>query len=250
MRARFELRKLRLSTEEAAPVQEIQSSTQNKRRKIVDTRDYERRSVLPTDSDIDSLISDDESRTLSGTPVVSRDDTVKVVRLAWLQDSMSRGKLLDYRQYLVFEAVRDSHKAPPPSSAELMRRAREAAGGSSQIGTSLHTPYRRHREGGHRNKAPSLLPQSTTEEHAIAKFPPIPDYLNIKYSCQRSTFVHPPNEAFINKLKEVRELRAMRGDHIGVRAYSTAIASLSAYPYELKSPLGKRIQSTWHYVPC
>ncbi|KAJ4389139.1 hypothetical protein N0V93_006601 [Gnomoniopsis smithogilvyi] len=236
-RAQFELRKLRLSTEEASPMQGKTSFPRARKRKIVDTREYDRRSVSPTESDVGSLTSDGESQELPGTPVSFRDDTVKVVKLAWLQDSLSRGKLLDYRLYLVFEAVRESHKAPPPSSAELLRRAREVAAGSSQTATSPHTSYGRHREGGHHNKAPSLLPQSTTEEHAIAKLPPIPDYLNIKYSCQRPTFVHPPNEAFIDKLKEVRELRAMRGDHIGVRAYSTAIASLSAYPYKLKSPL-------------
>ncbi|KAJ4424623.1 hypothetical protein N0V82_000755 [Gnomoniopsis sp. IMI 355080] len=235
-RAQFELRKLRLSTDEASPIQE-NGPSQAKGRKIVDTREYDCRSVSPTDSDVDSLISDGESQTLSETPVFSRDDTVKVVRIAWLQDSMSRGKLLDYRQYLVFEAVKESHKAPKSSSAELMRRARDVAAESSQTGTSPHASYGRHREGGHPNKAPSLLPQSTTEEHVIAKLPPIPAYLNVKYSCQRPTLVHPPNEAFIDKLKEVRELRAMRGDHIGVRAYSTAIASLSAYPYKLKSPI-------------
>lgn len=152
---------------------------------------------------------------------------------------MSRGKLLDYHQYLVFEAVKELHNPQIPTSAELMRRAREVAAGSSQNSTASHAPYGRHREVGHHNKAPPLLPQSTTEEHVMANLPPVPDSLNIKYSCQRPTWVHPPNEAFIDKLKEVRELRAMQGDYIGVRAYSTAIASLSAYPYKLKSPIGE-----------
>lgn len=175
------------------------------------------------------------------TSAISRDDTIKVVRLAWLQDSLSRGKLLDYHQYLVFEAVKQSHNSQPPTSAELMQRAREVAAGSSQNYIASHPSYGRHRESGHHNKAPPLLPQSTTDEHVMANLPPVPDYLNIKYSCQRPTWVHPPNEAFIDKLKEVRELRAMQGDYIGVRAYSTAIASLSAYPYKLKSPIGKPV---------
>lgn len=153
---------------------------------------------------------------------------------------MSRGKLLDFHQYLVFEAVKELHTPQTPTSAELMRRAREVAAGSSQNSTASHATYGRHREVGHHKKAPPLLPQSTTEEHVMANLPPVPDYLNIKYSCQRPTWVHPPNEAFIDKLKEVRELRAMQGDYIGVRAYSTAIASLSAYPYKLRSPIGEQ----------
>lgn len=249
-RARFELRKLRLPTEEASPVKdERPAPPQAKRREIVDTREYACRSASPTDSDVDSLTSEGESQSPRGTPLSSNDNTVKVVRLAWLQESLSRGKLLDYREYLVFEAVRESHKVPAATSAELMQRAREVAAASSQTSMPLHAPYGRHREGGHHNKAPSLLPRTTTDEHVMANLPQIPDYLKIKHSCQRPTLVHPPNEAFIDKLKEVRELRAMRGDHIGVRAYSTAIASLSAYPYKLQSPIGEPFLAIVHRVP-
>lgn len=120
-----------------------------------------------------------------------------------------------------------------------MRRAREAAAGSSQILTPQHgSHHKRYRDPGLHVKAPVLVPHSTTEEQTIANMPPIPECLKTSFACMRSTRVRPPNEAFVNKLKEVRELRAAQGDEIGIRAYSSAIASLSAYPYRLQSALG------------
>ncbi|ROV91425.1 hypothetical protein VSDG_07211 [Cytospora chrysosperma] len=171
-RARFELRKLKLCAEEAAPPQdEVPATPRVKRRKISHTEHYGLRSDSDTDS-VDGLaLSGGETPSKASVKKVT--NTRKVVRLAWLQDSMSKGLVLDYGDYLIFEAL----KAPS-------------------------TP----------GKGPQL-------------------------DAPRSTFIHPPNEAFIEKLKEVRELRAMTGDGVGVRAYSSAIASLSAYPYKLKSPL-------------
>lgn len=175
---------------------------------------------------------------MKGADASSTEDLVKVVRLAWLQDSMARGRLLDYRGYLIYEAIKTPKKAALPTPEDLMRRARDFAAGSSHPADLRTVPYRRQRDGGHHGKAPALVPHSTTDEHVIASLPPIPACLQTQYACQRSTLVHPPNEAFIEKLKEVRELRAMKGDGVGVRAYSTAIASLSAYPYKLQSPIG------------
>lgn len=173
----------------------------------------------------------------------SENNAVRIVRLAWVQDSLSTGKVLDYSKYLVHEAVKTSKHAkrksiktmPPPSPEELIRRAQQVAGNPSQ-GTTRRDF--RHKDGIQHIKLPPLLPQSTTEEDVISRLPPVPEYLRTTYSCERSTVVQPPNEAFIEKLKEVRELRKMTGDEIGVRAYSSAIASLSAYPYKLQSAVG------------
>lgn len=216
------------------------SVERQKRRRIRDTKDYAVLSDSPTESDAGSITTDDGPGDVS-------EDTVKVVRLAWLQDSMSRGKILDYRRYLIYEAVKTTKKAGDsekpairaPTSADLLRRAREVAAGSSQPSGPRYLPHGRSREGGHHTKTPALVPHSTTDENVIASLPPVPEALRSKYSCQRSTNVHPPNEPFIEKLKEVRELRAMTGDGVGVRAYSTAIASLSAYPHKLRSPIGE-----------
>lgn len=242
-RAQFELRKLKLCAEEAAtpPEDEVPATPRVKRRKMSHTEDY----GLPNDADRvpDDGLALSDGETTSKAGVKSDVHTRKVVRLAWLQDSMSKGSVLDYRDYLIFEALKTPStpgKEPElraPVSPDLLRRAREIAS-SSQGSTHSQVPFRQRRDGDHHYKAPKLVPHSTIDEEIIANIPPVPAYLHTSYSCQRSTFVHPPNEAFIEKLKEVRELRAMTGDSVGVRAYSSAIASLSAYPYELQSPLG------------
>lgn len=241
-RARFELRKLKLCAEEAAPPQdEVPANPRVKRRKISRTEHYGLRSDSDTDSDDGSALSGGETPSKASVKKVT--NTRKVVRLAWLQDSMSKGLVLDYGDYLIFEALKAPStpgKGPQldaPVSPDLLQRAREIAS-SSQGSSHAHVPFRHRRDGAGHHKAPKLVPHSTVDEDIIANIPPVPAYLHTSYSCQRSTFVHPPNEAFIEKLKEVRELRAMTGDGVGVRAYSSAIASLSAYPYKLKSPLG------------
>ncbi|KAH0441603.1 hypothetical protein CcaCcLH18_01863 [Colletotrichum camelliae] len=70
--------------------------------------------------------------------------------------------------------------------------------------------------------------------------PPIPGFLRTTYACQRATPVDPPNAAFIEELKAIRTTRKLMGDEIGERAYSTSIATLSAYPYKISSPQGWR----------
>lgn len=244
-RAKFELRKLRLSTEEIVRASHgTTSQPGGKRRKIRDAEDYAFLSGSSTDLDDENATSDGGVLKSNCTVDAAREDSVKVVRLAWLQDSMSRGRLLDYRDYLIYEVVKEVKKVVKLMPADLMRRAMEVAAVSSQPSMPRRGPILQDRDGGHHVKAPALLAHSTTDEHAIANLPPMPDHLMTKYSCQRPTFVHPPNEAFIDKLKDVRELRAMKGDGVGVRAYSTAIASLSAYPYKLQSPIGTRAWAT------
>lgn len=218
------------------------ASPRVKRRKIHDVEYYSLLADPPTESGDESAVLDDEvARSRQDSPLDN--NIMKVVRLAWVKDSLSAGKVLDYSQYLIYEARkapndtehRSLEKLPLPSSEELLRRAQQVARSSSQMAA----PRRfQHEDRAQHIKRPPLLPQSTTEEDALSRLPPIPEYLRTTYSCQRPTVVHPPNEAFIEKLKEVRKLRKMTGDEIGVRAYSSAIASLSAYPYKLQSAIG------------
>ncbi|KAL8655754.1 MAG: hypothetical protein Q9210_000680 [Variospora velana] len=87
---------------------------------------------------------------------------------------------------------------------------------------------------------PRRLRHRTTseyEEGVSGSLPPMPDWVfrNQIYSCQRSTPLQSPNDAFIGQLKEIRVARLLTNDDIGVRAYSTSIASIAAYPYEIQS---------------
>ena len=85
-----------------------------------------------------------------------------------------------------------------------------------------------------------LLHATTTEEETgcSSELPEMPDWVKqgIKYSCQRSTPATSPNTAFTDQLKKIQLARTLTNDEIGVRAYSTSIASLSAYPYQLSNP--------------
>jgi DNA polymerase IV len=84
-------------------------------------------------------------------------------------------------------------------------------------------------------RPPHLLHETTSEHERLDGLPPIPDFLHTTYSCQRPTTAHSLNDPFIFQLKEIKLSRILTGDEIGVRAYSTAIATLAAYPHKLTS---------------
>ncbi|KAF3896359.1 putative Terminal deoxynucleotidyl transferase [Trichophyton interdigitale] len=85
---------------------------------------------------------------------------------------------------------------------------------------------------------PKLYRASTSDFEEEASIPDPPEWVRNKvvYSCCRSTPLHSPNAEFIDQLLKVKKIRELTLDEVGVRAYSTSIASLSAYPYKLKSP--------------
>jgi DNA polymerase IV len=87
---------------------------------------------------------------------------------------------------------------------------------------------------------PVHLLRETTSEHdegVSRALPEMPDWVkeNRLYACQRSTPRITPNDDFIAQLKKIKIARLLTADEIGVRAYSTCIASLAAYPYKLSS---------------
>lgn len=87
---------------------------------------------------------------------------------------------------------------------------------------------------------PSHLLHQTTSEHDEATglgLPPMPDWVleHKVYACERATPLNSPNQDFICQLKKIKLARLLTLDEIGVRAYSTSIASLAAYPRAIKS---------------
>ncbi|KAI4211806.1 MAG: hypothetical protein LQ351_005447 [Letrouitia transgressa] len=86
---------------------------------------------------------------------------------------------------------------------------------------------------------PKLLRQTTSEfdEGLHSSLPPMPDWVlqNKIYSCERITPADSPNDAFISQLKKIKVARLLTNDEIGVRAYSTSIASIAAYPYPISN---------------
>ncbi|EWZ00779.1 DNA polymerase IV [Fusarium oxysporum NRRL 32931] len=191
-------------------------------------------------------------------------DIVKVVKLSWLLDSWEKEELLPVDLYLIFQCTRvlprETTPAPvlpkgstSPASSILERALLEQKAQSTGTSPSNQHKRRHNVSTTISQNAPSLLHQ-TTSEHDIT-LPVMPEFLRTTYSCQRPTYMNPPNEAFVNILTEIRTIRQLREDEVGVRAYSTSIASIAAYPYALKSAqevarlpgCGDRIAELWHY---
>ncbi|KAI9718180.1 MAG: hypothetical protein M1828_006812 [Chrysothrix sp. TS-e1954] len=213
------------------------------------------------------------------------DDNVRVVKVSWVEDSVSARRVLPFAGYLLYEARHTERSVSTISSALCQESNHDVpAKGSkstdlSRLGsvqgretTILRTkvdakaaqesmpPYAKARLGNssgvaHRrqpseqsaaskgrlaSRAPALLQESTTEyDEDLTRDlpePPIWVRLGLTYSCQRSTPINNPNDSFIEQLKKIRLARKLTSDEIGVRAYSTAIAAIAAYPYTLTSP--------------
>ena len=93
----------------------------------------------------------------------------------------------------------------------------------------------------HRSARTTRLLHETTSEHEEADKGPLPSMPkwvieNVVYSCQRPTPLTSPNDEFIALLQKIKKARLLTADEIGVRAYSTSIAALAAYPHKLASP--------------
>jgi DNA polymerase IV len=197
----------------------------------------------------------------------------KVLKLEWFERSKSEGKVLLFDDYLTYQArpiEKPTEPTTPPKATiqtaiprhspgkAILKRAKEDAptqtfphrpnrfgkrkfgqpskpttstGGSWEPGHSSYPQYSQ------------LLHHNTTEQEngdgsSSDSLPEMPDWIKagIKYACQRLTPAHNPNETFIELLKKIKLARLLTNDEIGVRAYSTSIASLAAYPHKLSSP--------------
>ena len=84
-----------------------------------------------------------------------------------------------------------------------------------------------------------LLHQTTSEhdEGVSSELPEMPSWVKEQkiYACERSTPANSHNRVFIDQLEKIKLARILTGDEIGVRAYSTSIASLAAYPHTLSN---------------
>lgn len=219
-RALFELRKHKLETEEVAGADDGVDSPRRKRARIAASVD---------------TVSDTDSDTASKKGARVNNSTVKVVKISWFTESIKANKVLPLDDYVVYEGRKrpSTPMKPPPKPEDILKRAiADASSSPSRPGSSQS---RRGHEVIYRPSKPPMLRQTTTEHDIDITLPPIPDFLRTTYSCQRSTPANPPNEAFIEQLTKIRTARTLVGDKIGVRAYSSAIATLAAYPYPLSS---------------
>lgn len=262
-RARFELRRRNLLTEDleitptSLPSQEFQtndSSPPPKRRKLsgstspTTTRRARSASISSGDSSSESILGSHaitDGKGQASSRIADDDKSiVRVVKLTWLVDCLARGSILPIDNYLIYRGRRTQQVVKPLLKPnDILQRAQQegdnakpkSANGFSQAYTSAS----QHTRTSSQAKRPALVQESTSEHELSLHMPPVPDYLHTSYSCERPTPVKPPNDPFIQELKKVRTLRTLEGDEIGIRAYSTSIAALAAYPYTISQPAGK-----------
>ena len=243
-RALFELRKLKLTTEEISAEEADEPPSPAPKRRRFQTPG----SVITEDSDTASdgefhpLLSQSTQSTLKAYPTI-----VKVVKLAWFTESLKAGMVLPIDDYTLYRGRKQQKQSKPAKpkeaspapakAADVIRRALadpKPYVHGSRPGSS-HSTASHGRRDHFLSQRPALL-HMTTSEHDV-ELPPIPAYLHTTYACQRPAPMHPPNEPFIEELMKIRTARTLLGDKIGVRAYSTAIAALASYPYPLQSTL-------------
>ena len=280
-RALFELRKLKLRTEElevsaaAGDVGGVGGGGGDER----DERDEggerapKRRRVAG-----DAFVSGHDSVGDGDGGVGESVGVVRVLRLSWLTDSLEAGAQLPMDDYLLYSGKKLKLAAPEAGVQQRgqnqdqnqgqdlgqdQNRNQDQSQNQDQDQSQSQNQRRtvpspnasrwaqrrsgqRQRPGGTQSQAPTLT-HETTSEHDMP-LPPVPDFLQTTYSCQRPTPANPPNADFIEELKKVRTLRILQADHVGVRAYSTSVAAVSAYPFALQTLAGRPALSPIHRV--
>ncbi|KAF3808028.1 DNA polymerase lambda [Colletotrichum gloeosporioides] len=238
-RALFELRQRKLQTVPVEAAAESQPPSSSCKRKRDEGRSDSYSSACTEDGPRNGSAAWPIPQTLLKSLEA---DIVRVVKLNWLTESLDQGRVLPLRDFVIYEGRKcgESNTLVAVKGSDILARA--AADTTSQDHQHV---FRRSEENAsasasQRTTMPSLLRQTTSEHDSTLTLPPIPGFLRTTYACQRATPADPTNAAFIEELKAIRTTRKLMGDQIGVRAYSTSIATLSAYPYKISSPQGWR----------
>lgn len=218
-----------------------------------------------------SIPTAQKSRSIPQPLSPPHDSDVRVVKLDWLRESLKAGHSLPLSLFTVYHASKVSrpethvikkstsrlssdfdHVYSTPQSPSrkkdgdsqgILERARIDAAAIPQP-RSVPPPnrFRRTRlnngDSSSQKIRPKLYRQTTSEHEQAANLPPAPEWVqkNVLYACLRSAPLHPPNEDFMKQLLKIKQIRELTLDDIGVRAYSTSIAAIAAYPYPLQTP--------------
>ncbi|KAL3486598.1 high-affinity nickel-transport protein-domain-containing protein [Aspergillus germanicus] len=168
--------------------------------------------------------------TVSALKEIARDCAVRVARLDWLAQCVETQSILPIDPFVVYRG----RKVEKPAT----ERDKDTANSQAILDRAKQDAAHRHGDGGltSSHRPPKLYRQTTSENEEAEALPPPPDWVrdNVVYACMRSSFLNSPNEEFINQLKKIRTIRELNLDEIGVRAYSTAIAAIAAYPHEIR----------------
>lgn len=261
-RAALELRRCDVWTDEVTAVRKAESSLSNVTSEPPQKRRKHRQVGLEVDTVTENIdLTTDSEREQEGvktdvSPIESAilpenesKDTVAVLRLEWLERSVAAGKPLPRDTFVIYRGRKigasnnavASNTQPGKASSQILQRAKEDA--ASQPSITVVTSRFQHRRSKNpaesstsQSHPPTLHRQTTSENDEPITMPPRPDWVrdHVPYACLRSAPLHPPNEDFISQLMKIRQIRKLTLDEIGVRAYSTSIAAIAAYPYKIR----------------
>ncbi|PYH85344.1 putative terminal deoxynucleotidyl transferase [Aspergillus uvarum CBS 121591] len=211
-----------------------------------------------TEDEEDGMSSHASSTHLRPANPTTETPTLTVVKLDWLHACLRTNTILPTDEYTVYHARRiERPPAPSPPTQTLKAQTQTSILARAKADASMQPPapqptrpyqsyHQRHHQKAHPRTQPTqsthppkLHRTTTSEAEDLGNLPPPPAWVTAPhnaYACLRSTPLHPPNEPFINELLTIRHIRELTLDEIGVRAYSTAIASIAAYPYPLRRP--------------
>lgn len=194
-------------------------------------------------------VSVTSSDSATGSSKQQPTDMIKVVKLEWLEKSLVARELVPTDPFLVYHARISENSTPTKTAstttaANVIQRAREDAMFKKPAGfhpgqlTNRRSGVPHSRASSQHSLPPKLYRQTTSEHDEDAPLSPVPDWVKnrVMYACMRSAPLHPPNARFIEQLVKIRKTRELNLDEIGVRAYSTSVASIAAYPYEFRRP--------------
>lgn len=268
-RARLELRKLGLQTEDF--VRDLKPDNINKshlkhsqprKRRIVE-HNSEEKEWISLDSDTESGSGSENERRSHKAPAtaslkgailpqsvrISSDEsgqdnkTIKVVKLTWYYDSVEAGKLLPFDGYMVYEGTIVSKPKSLSSAPNKLPSPKKTASNtrtSSIISGQNKNTWKSSHANQTRTLAPRLHHETTSDHEDNASLPPLPDFLRTNYSCQRPTPLQTQNDDFISQLKIIEHARHLKDDDentsaYSARSYSKAISAIAAYPYHLRT---------------
>jgi DNA polymerase IV len=187
-------------------------------------------------------VPESHSSTVSALKGCAQEGAVRVARLDWLTQCVETQSILPIDPFVVYRGRKVEKPATKrdkdtANSQAILDRAKQDAAFKVPL-PPVSVSRHRHGDGGltASHRPPKLYRQTTSENEEAEDLPPPPDWVrdNIVYACMRSSFLNSPNEEFINQLMKIRTIRELNLDEIGVRAYSTAIAAIAAYPHEIR----------------
>lgn len=238
-RAALELRSRGVWTEEIGPVERPVEPAVKRRRMEVEEKSDVIDLCTETEDEEDGMTGQHHPANHLRRPSLPRPDEqvdVKVVKLEWLDRSLEAAELVPIPPFVVYQARKidppgSSHPIEHHDTSRILQRAREDAATKPPPASFAS---RRSKEDASSQRVPKLYRQTTSEHDEAVPLPPTPDWVknNVLYACMRSAPLHPPNEKFMEQLIKIRKTRELTLDEIGVRAYSTSIAAIAAYPYE------------------